>query len=188
MIIMEELAQNIARIITERDCKLIAIDGRCGSGKTTLSGEIQKLIPCNIIHMDHFFLPPERRTPERFSTPGENVDHERLLTEVLLPLQKGEKVSYRPFDCQTMSFGKPIELVSQKITIIEGSYSCHPSLYGYYDLHIFLSVSAEEQMKRIILRNGNEKAKVFASRWIPLEEAYFQTFRIAQKCEYHFDT
>lgn len=185
---MKELAQNIARIITENDSKLIAIDGRCASGKTTLSAEIQKLIPCNVIHMDHFFLPRSRRTPERFSTPGENVDHERLLTEVLLPLKKGEKVSYRPFDCKTMSFGNKIELATRKINIIEGSYSCHNTLYGHYDLRIFLSVSPEEQMKRIILRDGKEKAKIFESKWIPLEEEYFQAFSIAEKCEHCFET
>lgn len=185
---MKELAQNIVRIITESDSKLIAIDGRCASGKTTLSAELQKLISCNVIHMDHFFLPPEQRTPERLCTPGENVDHERLFTEVLIPLKKVEKVSYRPFDCKTMSFGNTIELATAEINIIEGSYSCHNALYRHYDLHIFLSVSPEEQMKRIMLRDGSEKAKIFASRWIPLEEAYFQAFSIAEKCEHCFET
>ena len=185
---IKELAQNIAHIITESDSRLIAIDGRCASGKTTLSAELKNMIPCNVIHMDQFFLRPEQRTPERLNTTGENVDHERFLTEVLIPLKKGEKVSYCPFDCKTMSFGNKIELVNKKINIIEGSYSCHKALYDYYDLHIFLSVSPEEQMRRIILRDGNEKAKIFESKWIPLEEEYFDTFNIAKKCEYHFIT
>lgn len=185
---IKELAQKIAHIITESDSRLIAIDGRCASGKTTLSAELKNMIPCNVIHMDHFFLRPEQRTPERLNTPGENVDHERFLTEVLIPLKKGEKVSYRPFDCQTMSFGKKIELDNKKINIIEGSYSCHNALYDYYDLHIFLSVSPEVQMRRIILRDGSEKAKIFESKWIPLEKKYFNTFSIAEKCEYCFIT
>lgn len=185
---IKELAQNIASIITESDSKLIAIDGRCASGKTTLSAELKNIISCNIIHMDHFFLRPEQRTPERLNTPGENVDHERFLDEILIPLKSGEKVSYRPFDCKTMSFGNKIELNPRKINIIEGSYSCHNALYDYYDLHLFLSVSPEEQMRRILLRDGSEKAKIFESKWIPLEEKYFNTFSIAEKCEYSFTT
>ncbi len=185
---IKKLAQNIARIITESDSKLIAIDGRCASGKTTLSAELENIIPCNIIHMDNFFLRPEQRTPGRFNIAGENVDHERFLTEVLIPLKNGEKVTYQSFDCKTMSFGKRIELDTRKINIIDGSYSCHNALYNYYDLHIFLNVSPEEQMRRIILRDGNEKAKIFESKWIPLEEKYFNAFCIAEKCEYRFTT
>lgn len=185
---IKKLAQNIARIITESDSKLIAIDGRCASGKTTLSAELENIIPCNIIHMDNFFLRPEQRTPQRLNIAGENIDHERFLTEILIPMQKGEKVSYRPFDCKTMSFGQKIEVDAKKINIIEGSYSCHNALYNYYDLHIFLNLTPEEQMKRIILRDGNEKAKIFKSKWIPLEEKYFNAFNIAEKCEYLFTT
>lgn len=70
---INKLAENIAHIITENDSKIIAIDGRCASGKTTLSAKLQQLIPCNVIHMDHFFLRPEQRTPERLNTAGENV-------------------------------------------------------------------------------------------------------------------
>ena len=138
--------------------------------------------------MDHFFLRPEQRTSERLNTPGENVDHERFLAEVLMPLKNKEAVIYLPFDCKTMSLGEEIELDSEKITIIEGSYSCHNSLYSHYDLHIFLDVSKEEQMRRIKLRDGDKKAEIFKSKWIPLEEGYFNAFGIADKCEYNFKT
>ena len=68
---------------------VIAIDGRCGSGKTTLATQLSERLGANLIHMDDFFLRPEQRTPERLATPGENIDHERFLSEVLLPLRQG---------------------------------------------------------------------------------------------------
>ena len=108
---------------------IIAIDGRCASGKTTLALELQKKFACNIIHMDYFFLRPEQRTKERLQTPGENVDHERFLEEVLLPLKEGKIFSYRPYNCQYQQFSEAVEIFPKEITIIEGSYSCHKSLW-----------------------------------------------------------
>lgn len=186
----EKLVENVANIIQKRanaeGRMLVAIDGRCASGKTTLAVELKQLLPCEVIHMDHFFLRPKQRTPERLSTPGENVDHERFLREVLLPLCKGEQVSYRPFDCQTGGFGEAIRLENKKVYIIEGAYACHVSLREYYDLRIFLDVSFEEQMRRIIVRNGEDSAEIFRSKWIPLEERYFEAFGIADMCDYCF--
>ena len=44
---------------------LLAIDGRCAAGKTTLTTELAEQWDCNVIHMDDFYLPFRDRTPER---------------------------------------------------------------------------------------------------------------------------
>ena len=41
-----------------------------------------------VFHLDDFFLPFEKRTPQRLSTPGGNVDHERAQRELFLPLSR----------------------------------------------------------------------------------------------------
>lgn len=82
---------------------LVAIDGRCAAGKTTLAASLQAQLACNVFHMDDFFLRPEQRTPERLRQPGGNVDFERFLTEVLRPLRDGAPVTYRPYDCERSS-------------------------------------------------------------------------------------
>ena len=79
---------------------LIAIDGRCAAGKTTLASIVKEKINCNVIHMDHFFLQPAQRTEERLQEPGGNVDYERVRKEVLIPLSQGKAFSYKPFDCK----------------------------------------------------------------------------------------
>lgn len=161
---------------------IIAIDGRCASGKTTLAAELAQKLDCNVFHMDDFFLRPEQRSEERLNKAGENVDHERFLSEVLIPLSKGESFSYRPFDCKTQSLLSPVAVESKRIAVIEGSYACHSSLFDYYDLRVFSDVDAEEQIRRITERNGKEGAERFASLWIPLEEKYFERFDVAGKC------
>lgn len=72
---------------------------------------------------------------------------------------------------------------------MEGSYSCHPELYDYYDLHVFLTVDPEEQMYRIQNRLGKMTcAETFRTKWIPMEENYFSKMQVRERCELCFDT
>lgn len=176
-----------ARAKAGRGPVIAAVDGRCGSGKTTLAKELSKRSEVEVVHMDDFFLRPHQRTPQRFAEPGGNVDRERFLEEVLLPLSAGAKAVYRPYEAHSQTFLKPVTVEGRGVVVIEGSYSCHPALWDSYDLHIFLDVDPEEQLRRIGARNGPEKLKQFQERWIPLEEAYFASFPIEERCELRFE-
>lgn len=162
---------------------VIAIDGRCGGGKTTLATLLKERFSAVVISVDDFFLRPEQRTPERFAQPGGNMDRERLWEEVLLPLSRHQTFTYHPFDCHTLSLSDPVAVEPALLTIVEGSYSCHPELWDFYDLHVFVDVDKDEQLRRITLRNGADMANIFAERWIPMEERYFTAFEIAKYCE-----
>lgn len=166
---------------------VIAVDGRCAAGKTTFASIIQEETGCNVIHMDHFFLQPGQRTEERLKEPGGNVDYERVRKEVLIPLSKGKAFSYQPFDCKSMELTKEIKIEPAPLAIVEGSYSCHPVLWDFYDLRIFLDIEAEEQLRRIRHRNGAEAVHVFRDRWIPLEEQYFAVYGIQERCSMVFN-
>ncbi|MDE5596786.1 MAG: uridine kinase, partial [Lachnospiraceae bacterium] len=108
--------------------QIIAIDGRCAAGKTSLAAHLQEQLHCPVIHMDHFFLRPEQRTKERLATPGGNVDYERFLQEVITPLHLSGTFSYRPFDCKTQSLTDAVRILPKDYVFVEGSYSCHPAL------------------------------------------------------------
>ena len=166
---------------------LVALDGRCAAGKTTLAERLAARYGWGLVHMDHFFLRPEQRTPQRYQTPGENVDHERFLEEVMLPLRAGKAAVYRPFCCQTQRLGDPVRVEPGAVTLIEGSYSCHRSLWKYYDLHVFLTLEPSLQLERIRKRNGPEGLLAFQERWIPLEEAYFAGAGLEERCEYQLE-
>lgn len=160
---------------------LVAIEGRCASGKTTLAAELARRLDASLIHMDDFFLRPEQRTPARLAIPGENIDHERFLAEVLLPLRAGKPFAYRPFSCRSQTLTAPVTVEPGPIVIVEGSYSCHPALRKHYDLRLFLTVDPEEQMRRLYARDG-DYAEVFRDRWIPLEELYFSSCGVEDCC------
>lgn len=160
----------------------LAIEGGSAGGKTTLSGLLEKIYGCTVFHMDDFFLRPQQRTPERYAEIGGNVDRERFLSEVLLPLSRGEAIEYRKFDCSVMDLG-PVERVTpERLTVIEGAYSMHPDLAGYYDLSVFLDISPEKQRERILKRNGADMAQRFFNEWIPLETKYFEGTDILSRC------
>ena len=173
----------LGECLTHYSPLIIAIDGRCGAGKTTLASILQQQLGAVVISADDFFLRPEQRTPERFAQPGGNMDRERLAEEVLIPLREGRPFSYRPFDCHTLTLGEPIQVETSPLIIVEGSYSCHPDLWDYYDLHVFVDVVPDEQIARITRREGAEKAEVFKARWIPLEERYFSHYGVQEKCD-----
>ena len=44
-------------------------------------------------------------------------------------------------------------------------------------------IDPEAQMARILIRNGEESAKMFRTRWIPMEEKYFGAFSIREKAD-----
>ena len=177
-----EILTQAASLLEEKQPVLIAIDGRSAAGKTTLAAQLEKELGWQVVHMDDFFLRPEQRTPQRLEEPGGNVDYERFLEEVLLPLSEGETILYRPYDCHTQSFRTPILLAPGRAVVVEGAYSCHPKLRDHYDLRIFLSEDREEQIRRIRQRNG-EGAEMFFQRWIPLEERYFRHCKVPECCQ-----
>ncbi len=176
---LEKLAQ---KELAHRPRLIVALDGRCASGKTTLAGELGRRYGWGVVHMDHFFLRPAQRTPQRYATPGENVDHERFLEEVLLPLERGELQSYRPFDCHTLDFSPPVPVAPVPVTVVEGAYACHPALWDFYGFRVFLTVEGEKQLRRVAARNGEEALAAFRDKWIPLEEAYIAAQRLEERC------
>lgn len=167
---------------------VVAIDGRCASGKTTLAARLKQELHCPVFPLDDFFLRPEQRTPQRLAQPGGNVDYERFAQEVLLPWREGKLFFYRPYNCHTQAFDPAVWVSPGTLAIAEGSYSCHPAFWEQADLHLFLTVDPAVQQQRILARNGPEGWKVFQSKWIPLEERYFTAFSIPQRCELCFDT
>lgn len=179
---IEFISDRINSILTQKERVLVAIDGRCGSGKTTLSHRLEKQWGGMVLHMDDFFLRPKQRTAERLKEPGGNVDYERFLEEVLIPLHEGRRFVYRPYDCGTQRMKEPTVMQMRNMAIIEGTYSCHPVLWDYYDLRIFMTVDPKEQLKRLKERSP-DKISDFESRWIPMEERYFAAFQMADRCD-----
>ena len=184
------LLQMIAALPSKKNgqATIITLDGRAASGKSTLADQLTAILQAGLIHMDDFFLPPALRSPERLAEPGGNVDYQRFAAEVLPHLNDSQSFSYICFDCSQMAMGNPRTVSASQYRILEGSYSNHPTFGDYADYKILCHIDPETQMQRILTRNGEELAEMFRSRWIPMEENYFNTFGIREKADFIFET
>lgn len=176
----EELAASGERVI-------LAIDGRCGSGKSALAELLAQRFGCCVFHMDDFYLPPAQRTAQWETIPCANMDLERFRQEVLLPASRGECVRYRPYRCAAGRLGAVQTVQPPALNVVEGSYAMHPLLRPYYDAAVFLTCTPQAQLRRLRAREGAH-CDVFVNRWIPLEEAYLRAYQVEQSCEITMDT
>ncbi len=179
---LNQIRNRIDELLSQKEQVIVAINGNCTAGKTTLAGKLTEIYDCNVFRMDDFFLRPEQRTPEWYAEAGGNVDYERFMAEVLIPLKIGKAFSYHPFDCSTFTLTHPIEVIPKKLNIIEGTYSLHPYFGDSYDLKIFLTVTPEVQHQRILERPVFLHKRFF-EEWIPMEQRYFAGFSVMHQCD-----
>lgn len=180
------LFARIDALLKEHETINVAIDGMSCSGKSTLAGLLGKTYDCNLFHMDDFFLPQEMKTEKRLAEPGGNVYYERFNKELLAGLAQERPFSYRPFDCKSQTLTSAVQVTPQHLNIIEGAYSLHPQLNIAYQLKVFLEIDPEEQVRRSLKRNGPLMHQRFLKEWIPLENRYFQEYKIKDSCDLVF--
>lgn len=180
-----EIVLKINELLQTKEHLIIAIDGKCAAGKSTLAKYLQMIFEANVFKMDDFFLQPLQRTKQRLQVPGGNVDYERFKSAVINPLLQRVDINYQRFDCSKMALDNEIKVITYRnINIIEGTYSLHPYFGACYDFKIGLKVSNQVQEERILKRNGKVMLKKFKEIWIPLENQYFKEMNIFNQVDY----
>lgn len=161
---------------------VIAVDGMCGSGKTTLAEVLSYVFNAPVIHMDDFFLPFEMKTIARIAEPGGNVHYERFDAEVAAHIKDGSAFEYGVYDCSQGKITDSKRLDPSPLVIVEGSYCLNPHIRDIYDLKIFVETDEVTQLERLTAREG-ERIEDFKGRWIPLENRYFTKLNIKDGCD-----
>ncbi len=176
------LCADIDRHMAQNSRTIVALDGPCASGKSTIGTLLSQLYDCPLVHMDDFFLPQKQKTPARLSQAGGNIDAERFLSQVLLPVSQGKSAQYQPYRCHTDDFGEWLEVPPSALTIIEGVYALRPDLQPYYSICCYLDAPWSVRRERLLKRCGEGGLARFEALWIPLEQQYFETFQIESQC------
>lgn len=156
-------------IRNQKDKSIIAIEGRCASGKSTLANLIEEKY--TVIRVDDFFI-EKKSKKENISKYG-NINYQNLY-EVLKQIKNAfnnniKQLTFKAFDCTTQSYYDKTIQITNKI-ILEGTYSSSLFFKEFIDKLCFLNISKTVQYERISKR---ALAKKFFEEWIPLEEQYF---------------
>lgn len=183
----QELVEKIEEMLPEFESQgermVIAMDGMCGSGKTTLAARLAQRFGGQVVHMDDFYLPVELRTQERRSEPGGNVHYERFLVEAMPYLKGQEAFCYGKFSDEILDIAEEITIEPGSLLIVEGAYSMRPELRNAYDLTVCVLSPTELQRQRLIRREGEEGYLEYRDLWIPLETAYLDHYDIEHVCD-----
>lgn len=162
---------------------VVALDGRSGTGKSTLAKQIAAQVQGITVETDDFWIGGtneewDARTP--MERAEQAIDWRRIRKEVLEPLLSGQAASWYPFD-----FKKGSGLSEQAITkgpsgviILDGAYSARPELEDLIDLKVLVEVPDDKGRRdRLVNREGQEYMSDWHSRWDPAEDYYFTKLR-----------
>ncbi len=170
-----ELAQTASPVI-------VALDGRSGTGKSTLAEWMAGQLRGIRVDQDDFYAGGELDVWRRL-TPREKaeqvIDWRRVRDEVLLPLRNGQGASWRPFDWDTMTGLSPDAIAVQPshIVILDGAYSARPELADLIDLTILVTLDDATRQERLRQREGEDITSAWQAVWDEAEDYYFDTIR-----------
>ena len=149
--------QNFIESIRNEKLQIIALEGRCGSGKSTISKLLKDV---TVIEMDDHFDSKDNPV---------NVEYiDRLLSS----LELGKTISEKCYDCSSNSYYEKQKEV-KNIVVVEGVYGYLPQLRKHFDFLAYVVLDKKLQIERIKSRKNFNQ---FIEKWIPREEEYFSKF------------
>ena len=162
------LAQRISeahgslRSLGEQRPLIVAIDGRSGTGKSTLAAAVAEQLnarplTAQVIDGDDFYAGGVTVRPEPPEVlAGLCIDWRRQ-REVLQTLRAGERAQWHPFDWDAFDGSLSPELHSCEpcdAVLLEGVYSARAELADLLDLRVLLTVPDEVRLSRLLAREG----------------------------------
>jgi hypothetical protein len=141
--------------------RVLAVDGRSGSGKTMLAARIHDAVPASaVVHTDDIAWKQAM------------FDWAGLLTGgILEPVHRGEPVSYRPPAWHEHNRDGAIEVpANTDLVIIEGAGAARRELMALIDTVIWVQSDLAEAERRGIERDGgDDAATAFWHLWMAEE-------------------
>lgn len=147
--------------------RIIAIDGRAGSGKTTLAGDLKlHLSPrhqVEIVHLDEIYAGWNEAL-------GENLTF--ALTGILESLERGAPILLQIYNWQLGIFDAERRINPPELLVIEGVGSGQRVVRSAAASTIWMDISAEVGLSRVLERDGTSISAEMV-KWQAAEAAHF---------------
>lgn len=181
MSLLREKLQNI------KSPFFIGITGDSGSGKTTFSNGIRRLIGKDLvqtINMDGYHKENRQEREISGHLPLDPlINNLELLKTHILELKNGKSVEIPIYNHKTGDFDTPVQMSPTPIIIIEGLHALYPAFLSLYDFTIYVDPSRDIKWKwksmRDIKKRGHEviplveemrKREAAYKRWIDFQK------------------
>ena len=141
---------------------LVAIDGRGGSGKTTLATFLAGAIPdTTLVHTDDFARP---------GVPG--WEWARFRSQVIEPILEGRAGRYQRYDWDEDRLAEWHDVPPEGVVIVEGVSSTRTELDVPWDLTVWVDTPKDVRLARGIARDGEGMRPQWENVWEPQEDQY----------------
>ncbi|WP_228266383.1 NUDIX domain-containing protein [Ornithinimicrobium ciconiae] len=151
---------------------IIAIDGPSGSGKTTLAEAVATDLACPLLHMDDFYP----------GWDGLAAAVDLVTDQVLEPLARGERATYRVWDWIQGDWGRTAVVPATDLLVIEGCGSSVGRAGEYAAVRVWVDADEHVRHQRGIERDGDTFAPHW-DRWAAQECALFGPDRTAERAD-----
>jgi len=181
---VQRIIDNVRQINgKDREPIVIAIDGRSGVGKSTLSAALAAHFSGVVIESDDFFSGGADADWAQRS-PNEKVDlcinWRRLRAEAIEPLRAGRTAIWHPFNFAT-GVGLADHTVSRdpaSLIILDGIYTARPELADLVDLAVLVEMADDlRRRQRLLAREGGPFMTSWHAIWDDAEDYYFTSVR-----------
>jgi uridine kinase len=181
---LDELIGEIRRRMVGRAAPLlVALDGRSGTGKSTLAALLADRLGATVVEGDDFY-PGGSDADWDARSPAEKaalvIDWRRMRADALEPLLAGRPAAWHPFD-----FAAGEGLAAHTVTrapapviVLDGVYSARPELADLVDLAILVEAADDRvRRQRLLAREGAPYMAAWHRRWDAAEDYYFTHVR-----------
>ena len=153
--------------------RLIAVDGRSGSGKSWLASELAAPLDAPVIHLDDLYP----------GWDGLAKTADVLAEWVIGPLSRQQPAHWRRFDWDTMSYAEWHTTAAAGVVVLEGCGSIRSALAGAYAARIWVEAPAAARRQRLRARPDWAAYEPFARQWAAGEDQLYRTEHTRQHCD-----
>ena len=171
----------ISRLLERKNPVLVALDGRSGTGKSTIAQAIASRVESIIVVSDDFYSGGNDDAWSGLSAEEKVekvIDWRRLRAQVLEPLLAKKPASWHPLDFQP-EIGwigwkdETVTLEPAPVILLDGVYSARPKLADLVDLTVLVEADDQVRRKRLVLREGQGFMERWHKLWDVAEDYYF---------------